>query len=244
MNDLTLNKLKSISWAGKHPFSFNLEVVIGNILTLNLVLGDIYQTDDTTWGSITETSKSDAALYELLSLKASHIFFVVGINITPDEGSTRATQGPVSLFKVARRVNLVNLVALVGVPSTADHGSREGVLIGIDDLPHHGSSWLNRGKITQLWGLDVHVVAYIASNGTGVRWGTRTLAVDALMNGLELVRDTVTYIHVLYHKSVIRFKRRIWLSVLSNIFDTYIGWASISTKDNSSIVFNGHNCGL
>ena len=54
---------------------------------------------------------------------ASHVLLEVGIDITPDEGATGATECPVPRFDVPRRVDLVDLIALVGVPSAADHGS-------------------------------------------------------------------------------------------------------------------------
>ena len=79
---------------------------------------------------------------------------------------------------------MVDLVAFVGVPTGTDHGCREGILIGINDLAHHSGSGLYGRESTKLRSLDVHVVADIASDGTGVRGSTRSLAVDALVDGL------------------------------------------------------------
>ena len=68
---------------------------------------------------------------------ASHVLLEVGIDIPPDEGATGATECPVPRFDVPRRVDLVDLIALVGVPSAADHSSREAILVGVDDFTHH-----------------------------------------------------------------------------------------------------------
>ena len=54
---------------------------------------------------------------------ASHVLLEVGIDITPDEGTTGATECPVPRFDVPGRIDLVDLISLVGVPSAADHGS-------------------------------------------------------------------------------------------------------------------------
>ena len=164
--------------------SFNLEVIVGNILTLNTFLSDIYKTNDTTWWSVTEASKSDTALHKLFSLVPRHILTVICINITPDEGTSWATKSPVTILEVTRGIDLVDLVAFVGVPTRTDHCCREGIFIGINDLAHHSCCRLYRWQSTKLRSLDVHVVADISGNGTGVRWSTRSLAVDALVNGL------------------------------------------------------------
>lgn len=164
--------------------SFNLEFIVGDILTLNTFLGDVDEADDTTGWCVTEASESDAALHKLLRLVSRHILTVVGVDIAPDEGTARATEGPVAILEVTWGINLVDLVAFVGVPAGTDHGCREGILIGINDLAHHSGSWLYRGESTELWGLDVHVVADIASDSTGVRGSTGSLAIDALMDRL------------------------------------------------------------
>ena len=180
--------------------SFNLKVIIGYILALNPVLRYVDQADNSTGWCITEASKSDATLDKFFSLMASHVLLEVGIDITPDEGTARATECPAPRFDVTRWVDLVDLIALVGVPATADHGSWEAILVGVDYFTHHCRCWLNRWQISELWSLDIHVIANIASNGTSVRWSTRALAVDALVDRLQLVWDTITDIHVLRTK--------------------------------------------
>jgi hypothetical protein len=117
--------------------SFNLEFIIGDILTLDTFLCDINKADDTTRRRVTEASKSDAALHKLLSLESRHILTVVSIDVAPDEGTTRATESPVAILEVTRGIDLVDLVALVRVPAGTDHSSGEGILIGINDLTHH-----------------------------------------------------------------------------------------------------------
>ena len=80
--------------------SFNLEFIIGDILTLDTFLCDINKADDTTRRRVTESSKSDAALHKLLSLESRHILTVVCIDVAPDEGTTRATESPVAILEV------------------------------------------------------------------------------------------------------------------------------------------------
>jgi hypothetical protein len=80
--------------------SFNLEFIIGDILTLDTFLCDINKADDTTRRRVTEASKSDAALHKLFSLESRHILTVVSVNVAPDEGTTRATESPVAILEV------------------------------------------------------------------------------------------------------------------------------------------------
>jgi len=80
--------------------SFNLEIIIWDILTLDTFLCDINKADDTTRRRVAEASKSDAALHKLLSLESRHILTVVSIDVAPDEGTTRATESPVAILEV------------------------------------------------------------------------------------------------------------------------------------------------
>ena len=164
--------------------SFNLEFIIGNIVALNTFFRDIYKTDDSTRWSVTEASEGDAALHKLFSLVSRHVLTVICINVTPDEGTSWATESPVTILEVTRWIDLIDLVAFVGVPTGTDHCCGEGILISVNDLAHHSCCRLYRWQSTKLRSLDVHVVADIAGDSTGVRWSSRSLAVDALVNGL------------------------------------------------------------
>ena len=189
--------------------SLDLEFIIGNVVTYDTVLCNVNQTDNSTWWCVSETCKCNTALHELFSLVSAHVFAIVCINVTPHEGSARAAEGPVALLKVTWRVYLVDLVTFVWVPSTADHGCRQRVLVRVNDFSHHSSSGLYRWQTTELWGLDVHVISNVTCDGAGIRWGAWTLTVNSLMDWLQLIRDTIAHIHVL--------KDRIWLRTFVNL---------------------------
>ena len=99
----------------------------------------------------------------------SHVVSVVSIDVTPDESTSRTTESPTACFKVTRGVDLIDLVAFVGVPTRTDHCCGEGIFIGINDLAHHSCCRLYRWQSTKLRSLDVHVVADIAGDSAGVR---------------------------------------------------------------------------
>jgi hypothetical protein len=80
--------------------SFNLEFIIGDILTLDTFLCDINKADDTTRRRVAEASKSDAALHKLFCLESRHILTVVSVDVAPDEGTTRSTESPVAILEV------------------------------------------------------------------------------------------------------------------------------------------------
>jgi hypothetical protein len=138
-----------------------------------------------------------------------HVLTVVGINIAPDKGATWSTKCPVAILKVTRRVDLIDLVAFIGVPSGTDHSCRKWVLICVDNFTHHSCCGFDGRQTTQLRGLDVHVVADISSDSAGVRGRTWSLAVDALVNRLQLIWNSVTNIHILWS---LKLSKRIWLS--------------------------------
>ena len=130
--------------------SLDLEVGVWDELSLNSVLCDIKKTDATTWGAVSEACKCDDALDEFLDLMLGHVFTEVSIDVTPHESTTRAAECPVALFEVAWRVDLVDLISLIRIPSTADHTCRQTVLVWVNDLTHHVGSWLNWREVTQL----------------------------------------------------------------------------------------------
>ena len=177
--------------------SLDLKIIIRYIFAFDAILGNVYQSDHTSRRGVAEASESNWAFNEFFALMTSHILSEVGVNIPPDKCATWATQSPVASLKVSWRIDLVNLVALVRIPSAANHGCGEGVLVWVDDLSHHSGSRFYRRKSTELWGLNVHVVANIAGDSARVRWSSRPLTIDALVDGLKLIWNTISYVHVL-----------------------------------------------
>jgi hypothetical protein len=90
------------------------------------------------------------------------------------------------------------LIALVGVPAGANHTCRKSTSVVVDDFTHNCSSRLNWGQSSQLLRLVVNVVPDILGNAAGVRWGAWSLAVDSVVDGLQLVWASVSDVHRLY----------------------------------------------
>ena len=94
-------------------------------------------------------------------------------------------------------VDAVDLIALVWVPAGADHARWKSTRVRVNDGPHDVGGWLNRGEVAELVSLSIHVETNVLGNGLGVGWGTWTLAVDAVVDGLKFVRNTVADVHIL-----------------------------------------------
>ena len=65
--------------------SLDFEILVGHIVSLYFVLCNIKESDDATGAGISVASQSNATLNELFAFVKSHIFFVVGVDVTPDE---------------------------------------------------------------------------------------------------------------------------------------------------------------
>lgn len=130
--------------------SLDFELRVLDVLSFYSVLSDIKKSDATARWRISVASKSDAALNEFLAFSSGHVLTIVGVDVTPDEGTSWTREGPVTCLKVTWRVNLVNLIALVRIPTTANHGSRKWIFVWVDNFSHDLSSWLNGREVVQL----------------------------------------------------------------------------------------------
>lgn len=104
--------------------SLNFEFWVGNVFSLIAILSNVEESDAAAWRAVSETSEGDATQYEFFGFGLGHVRSVVGVDITPDESASWATESPVSGLEVPRWIDLINLVALVGVPAAADHTGR------------------------------------------------------------------------------------------------------------------------
>lgn len=187
-------------------------------LTRNLVLRDVKEADAAAGAAITVAGKGDGGLEELLDHVAGHVRLVVGIDEALDEHTAGAGGGEVTRCLEAGLVDLVDLVALIRVPAGANHAGGQVIAIVEDDLTHDAGGGLDGREAAELLGLDLEVVADHARNHGGVRTGAGTLAVDALVDGLELVGAIVS--------------------------DVETGTAAISREHDAAVVLGAEDGGL
>lgn len=117
--------------------------------------------------------------------------------VTLDEGRAGPSEVDVHAgLHEASLVHIEDLVALVRVPS-GDAYVRGEARVVVDDGLDNIAGRLNWWKVSQLDRLSVHIVPQVSADGAGVGGSARSLGVDAVMDGLQLVGNFVTDVHAL-----------------------------------------------
>lgn len=156
-------------WLRLLASSLDHEIVIGHVVTLNLVLLDVDHPDNTAGRTISVAGKWDCRLQKVLGLFTRHAGLEVCVEVAPNEGTTGSREGPVTFLLEAGLVNGVDLEALVRVPSRADHRCWEGPSVVVNNFSHNGGGRLNGREVAQLVGLNVDVVSHIPCDGARMR---------------------------------------------------------------------------
>ena len=97
--------------------------MVGVIEALGFLLSDLDHADHAARAAIAIGCERNHILEEVLGLLEGEVVPVELVEVAPDEGRTRAGQGPVTLLEKASLVHTVDLIALVGVPARANHAS-------------------------------------------------------------------------------------------------------------------------
>lgn len=152
---------------------------------MNCILGDSNHTNAATGRSISVARESDSVLDKLSGFISSHVRVIEIISVALNEGTTRPTNSAVSGCHHSSGVDIVDLVAFIGVPARAEHVSAEVTIV--DDSLQDASGGADRREVTELFGLSVNVSSELSSNSLGVGGGSRSLAVYSLMYRFKLV---------------------------------------------------------
>ena len=124
-------------------WSSDLKVLINTEVASDSIFSQIEQSDDATWWVVRVASKWNGVLHELYCLLIGHIFLPVLVEVANNESGARARVSVLAFVPEAGLVDRVDLVALVRVPSWADHRGRKWASIVVNDFAHHGSSWFD-----------------------------------------------------------------------------------------------------
>ena len=163
--------------------------------SLDFLLGNVEESAAAARALIAIDCQGDALLEELLDGGAAHVWLVVGIEVAHDEDTAGSTHCVVTLGVETVLVHRVDLVALVGVPPRANHTRAQSIAVVVNDLTHDSSSRSDWRQVSELIRLNIDVIPNILCNSGGMRRSTTPLAIDALVNGLKLVRARVANEH-------------------------------------------------
>ena len=125
------------------------------------------------------------------------IWIEVSIHITCNVNGTRSSSFVVSFSLETSLINRVNLIAFIWIPSWTNHTSRESSSVGKDYFSHNTSCTSNWREVSKFSCLNIDVMSYDSSNITSMRRGSRSLAINSLMDWLKLIRALISNIHTL-----------------------------------------------
>jgi len=111
----------------------------------------------------------------------------VEVRISLDEGGATTAEVDVhTRLHEAGLVDVEDLVALVRVPPGHAYVRGQARVV-VDDGLHDCAGRLDRWKVSELDRLSVHIIPQVSANGTRVGGRARSLSVDAIVDGFQLV---------------------------------------------------------
>lgn len=138
----------SISWWYFSFFVYSrsfFECTIVVEFSFNLVFGKTDKSTTTTWASISVYSQLNACLQECCDVSPTHVFFVIGIHEAHNKCGTRAwcCIWYIWIYETSL-INLINLVALIWIPSRTDHRGWKVISIAENNFSHDVCSTFDR----------------------------------------------------------------------------------------------------